>query len=56
MPALAFFRINYDIKIVFPEQQDLNYLNIIEFITDYLEKPLTIVADKYSSLNDKLRK
>jgi len=35
---MAFFRLDYDSKIIYPEEWELTSEKIIEFISDYTEK------------------
>ena len=55
IPALGFFRIEMDLKVVFPEDLELNRENIKEFVKDYLEKPISFVLEKYSSMREKIK-
>jgi hypothetical protein len=56
IPALAFFRIDFENKIVFPDTLKFNKDNIVTFIDDYLTKPLVYVLEKYSDFQQKVRR
>ncbi|KAL4447017.1 hypothetical protein ABPG74_013869 [Tetrahymena malaccensis] len=55
LPQIAFFRIDYHTKVIFPSNLEINYQNLFEFINDYLTLPLMDVQKKYMNYEQKIK-
>ncbi|KAL4497402.1 hypothetical protein ABPG72_011337 [Tetrahymena utriculariae] len=55
LPQIAFFRIDYHTKVIFPSNLEINFQNLFEFINDYLMLPLMEVQKKYMNYEQKIK-
>eukprot|EP00828_Plagiopyla_frontata_P041274 TRINITY_DN5823_c0_g1_i4.p1 TRINITY_DN5823_c0_g1~~TRINITY_DN5823_c0_g1_i4.p1 ORF type:complete len:482 (-),score=85.85 TRINITY_DN5823_c0_g1_i4:63-1508(-) len=56
IPAMGFFRIDYQTKIAWPSEWPLDGLTIREFIDDYINMPIEYLIEKYERDVKKLKK